>query len=75
MPVKTTRTNRIARWGLAAATLLAGGTVFGACELRLKDALVSSTQSLVLGLFSTALTDLNLDSTSSGTNTPGTGGG
>jgi hypothetical protein len=51
------------RVGAALAALFAGGTLFGTCELQARDALITTSQSLVLGLFETALQDLNLTST------------
>ena len=53
--MKTSGTNRIGRCCLAAATFLAGGTVVGTCEVRLRDALVTTSKSVVLGMFDTAL--------------------
>ena len=52
--MRTGRTNRMARCWVAAATLLAGGTVLGTCELRMREALITSTKSLVFGIFETA---------------------
>ena len=45
------------RWGLAAASLLSGGTVLGTCEARLHDSAVNGTKAWFLGLFDPA----NLD--------------
>jgi hypothetical protein len=36
-------------WTLLAA-VLAGGTLFGTCELRVRDALVNGSKSFLLGL-------------------------
>ncbi|MFH0981498.1 MAG: hypothetical protein V2A79_08165 [Planctomycetota bacterium] len=64
--MRASRTNLITRCWLAAATLLAGGTVLSTCELRVRDAFVSSTKSTVLGLFDTMLQDLAGDVTTDG---------
>lgn len=56
--MNTTKTNRIARYWLAAATVFAGGTVLGTCELRVHDALVTTAESLVFGVFETTVGDL-----------------
>ncbi len=58
MLMKTSGANRIRRCCLAAATFLAGGTVVGTCEVRLHDAFVSTSKSVVLGMFDTALVDI-----------------
>ncbi|MCP4590311.1 MAG: hypothetical protein GY842_06185 [bacterium] len=46
--MKSTRTTRFEHCWLAAATLFAGGTVLGTCELRLRDAFVTTTQATIL---------------------------
>ncbi|MCK4660886.1 MAG: hypothetical protein KAV82_15305 [Phycisphaerae bacterium] len=56
--MRITKLNLLGRSCLAAATLLAGGTLMGTCELRLRDAFVDSSKSLVLGTFGTALEGL-----------------
>ena len=59
--MKSSRANLIGRCWLAAATVLAGGTVLGTCEVRLHDAFVTSTKSLVLGVFEIAAGNLTAD--------------
>ena len=56
--MKNTKVCLIGRCWLAAATVLAGGTVLGTCEVRLREALVNSTKSLALGVFDNAVQDL-----------------
>ena len=46
--MNTTKANQIARCWLAAATLFAGGTVLGTCEVRVRDALVTTAQGAAL---------------------------
>ena len=46
--MNTTITGTVGRCWLAAATVLAGGTVLGTCELRVRQALVETAQSTVL---------------------------
>ena len=65
--MKTSGANWIGRCCLSAATLLAGGTVLGTCEVRLHDALVTSAKSTVLGMFDTALVDITEEFTNDAT--------
>ena len=59
--MKTARTKRIGRYWLAAATAFAGGTVLGTCELRMRDAFMTTAQGTVLTAVTNLPTLLGLD--------------
>jgi hypothetical protein len=42
---------RLKRWTLVAAALLSGGTLFGTCEMRFRDAVVDGSKTFALSLF------------------------
>jgi hypothetical protein len=45
--------SRLGRWTVLLTALLSGGTLFGTCEMRVRDALVDGSKSFLLsGLFS-----------------------
>lgn len=62
--MRTARTRRIQRCWLAAATVLAGGTVLGTCEVRMREALVTTVQTATLTTVGCVPTMLGLDNNS-----------
>lgn len=46
---------RLGRWAVLLTTLLGGGTLFGTCEMRLRDALVDGSKTFLLTSLSSGL--------------------
>ncbi len=64
--------DRRAKWMTLIATALAGGTVFGTCEARVRNALVDGGKLFIFSLLDPSQFTPTSDGTTSGTITGGT---